>query len=138
VYIVRQGGRIDQVILPVHGAGLWSMIYGYIAVAGDGSTVRGISFYEHAETPGLGDQIENPDWRAKWRGKQLFGTDGAPQIEVVRGVAQDGIDARHQIDGISGATLTGRGVTNLVHYWTGPHGFGPYLRRIGEEQDAGE
>jgi Na+-transporting NADH:ubiquinone oxidoreductase subunit C len=136
VYIVRANGAIDQVILPVHGTGLWSTMYGYLAVAGDGTTIRGLRFYEHAETPGLGDQIDDAEWRAQWSGKQLYDEDGALRIEVVRGFAQAGDDAIHQIDGISGATLTGRGVSNLVRYWTGPHGFGPYLGKIQDESDG--
>jgi Na+-transporting NADH:ubiquinone oxidoreductase subunit C len=102
VYIVRDGEAIEQVILPVYGAGLWSTMYGYLALEADGATVRGLRFYEHAETPGLGDQLEKTD-------------------------------LQHQVDGMSGATLTGRGVTNLIRYWVGPHGFGPYLAKLAEE-----
>ena len=138
VYILRSNGAIDQVILPVHGAGLWSTMYGYLAVAGDGDTIRGIRFYEHEETPGLGDRIDDPDWRAQWSGKTLYGPDRAPQIEVVRGNVRPGDDARYQVDGISGATLTGRGVTNLVRYWSGAHGYGPYLDRLKEEFHGNE
>jgi Na+-transporting NADH:ubiquinone oxidoreductase subunit C len=138
VYIIRKEGRIEQVILPVYGTGLWSTMYGYLAIDGDGTTVRGLRFYEHAETPGLGDQIDDDAWRAKWSGKQVYGPDGVARIEVVRGIAQTGDDGSSQIDGISGATLTGRGVTNLVRYWTGPHGFGPFLSRIQDEFDGNE
>jgi Na+-transporting NADH:ubiquinone oxidoreductase subunit C len=136
VYIFRTNGAIEQVILPVYGAGLWSTLHGYLAVSGDGSTIRGLRFYEHGETPGLGDQIDDAEWRAKWPDKQLYDEHGLPRIEVVRGFVQDSDDAIHQVDGISGATLTGRGVTNLVRYWTGPHGFGPYLRKIRDEFDG--
>ena len=138
VYIIRKEGRIEQVILPVYGTGLWSTMYGYMAIAGDGTTVRGLRFYEHAETPGLGDQIDDDAWRAKWSGKQVYGPDGVARIEVVRGTAQSGADGSSQIDGISGATLTGRGVTNLVRYWTGPHGFGPFLSKIQDEFNGNE
>lgn len=133
VYLVRQGDQIEQIILPVHGSGLWSTIYGYLALQSDGSTVTGLRFYSHAETPGLGDQIDDPGWRSQWEGKQVYGEDGTPRIEVVRGFVQSGednADAQYQIDGLSGATLTGRGVMNLVRYWTGPHGFGPYLEQF--------
>jgi Na+-transporting NADH:ubiquinone oxidoreductase subunit C len=138
VYILTANGAIEQVILPVYGAGLWSTMYGYLAVAGDGLTIRGLRFYEHGETPGLGDRIDDLQWRAQWSGKQLYDQDGLPRIEVVRGFVQAGDDASHQIDGISGATLTGRGVTNLIRYWTGPHGFGPYLGKIQDESDGNE
>ena len=133
VYITREGGAIEQIVLPVHGGGLWSTMYGYLALEPDGNTVRGLRFYEHAETPGLGDQIDDAGWRAQWPGKLLFGADGQPRIEVVRGQVQPGAGAIHQVDGLSGATLTGRGVTNLLRYWTGPHGFGPYLQGLRED-----
>ena len=133
VYIVRDGGAVEQVILPVYGKGLWSTMYGYLAVEPDGVTVRGLQFYEHAETPGLGDQVEKPDWLAQWPGKRLFDDDGAPRIEVVRGQAPPGDSAVYQVDGMSGATLTGRGVGNLLQYWIGPHAFGPYLAKLANE-----
>ena len=133
VYLVSDGADLEQVILPVHGTGLWSAMYGYLALEPDGNTVRGLRFYEHAETPGLGDQIDKPAWLARWPGKRLFAADGTSRIEVVRGQVPPGDAAIHQVDGLSGATLTGRGVTDLLRYWTGPHGFGPYLERLRDE-----
>jgi Na+-transporting NADH:ubiquinone oxidoreductase subunit C len=131
VYLVRPTARVEQIILPVYGSGLWSTMYGYLALATDGTTVTGLRFYSHAETPGLGDQIDKPAWISQWAGKELFGPDGEPRIEVVRGFVQTDAasrdTARFQVDGLSGATLTGRGVTQLIRYWVGPHGFGPYL-----------
>ena len=132
VFIVRDGEQIEQVILPVYGSGLWSTMYGYLSVAPDGATVRGLKFYEHAETPGLGDGVEKDSWLSQWRGKKLFDDDGNAQIEVVRGQAMPGANQIHQVDGMSGATLTGRGVQNLLHYWIGPHGFGPYLTKLAD------
>lgn len=129
VYLVRDKGELQQIILPVHGAGLWSTMYGYLSVATDGRTVNGLRFYSHAETPGLGDQIEDPAWLEQWVGKQLYNENGEPHIEVVRGAVQDP-GSNYQIDGLSGATLTGRGVSQLVRYWVGPHGYGPYLDKI--------
>lgn len=133
VYIVKDGGEIQQYILPVHGKGLWSTMRGFLAVEADGKTVRGLRFFEHAETPGLGDQIEKESWLSLWPGREIYDDQGTPQIRVVRGQVQPGPDAIHQVDGMSGATLTGNGVTNLIRYWTGPHGFGPYLARISSE-----
>jgi Na+-transporting NADH:ubiquinone oxidoreductase subunit C len=129
VYLVKEKGEIQQIILPVYGSGLWSTMYGYLSVATDGSTVNGLRFYSHAETPGLGDQVDHPAWRAQWVGKQLYDENGAARIEVVRGPAQDR-SSSYEIDGLSGATLTGRGVTQLVRFWVGPQGFGPYLHKI--------
>jgi Na+-transporting NADH:ubiquinone oxidoreductase subunit C len=131
VYLVEKDDTIEQIILPVYGSGLWSTMFGFLSLGPDGSTVLGLRFYEHAETPGLGDQVDKPEWREKWVGKQVFASGDQPQIEVVRGFVSEGVDnAKYQVDGISGATLTGRGVTNLVRYWTGPDGFGPYLAVI--------
>jgi Na+-transporting NADH:ubiquinone oxidoreductase subunit C len=137
VYLVRDGNALDQVILPVYGAGLWSTMFGFLALDADGTTVRGLRFYEHAETPGLGDQIDKPAWRSLWPGKIIFGDGGQSQIEVIRGNVDPAASAAiHQVDGISGATLTGRGVTNLLRYWTGPDGFGPYLERLRSGDDT--
>lgn len=130
VYLVRNDESLEQIILPIYGSGLWSTMYGFLALEADGKTVRGLQFYDHAETPGLGDQIEKADWIAQWHGKQLFDERGDIRIEVVRGQTRGGSEAVYQVDGLSGATLTGRGVTNLLHYWVGPHGFGPYLQRL--------
>jgi Na+-transporting NADH:ubiquinone oxidoreductase subunit C len=134
VYQVLDGDTVSQVILPIYGTGLWSTMRGFLSLEPDGTTVRGLRFYEHAETPGLGDQIDKAAWRAQWTGKKLFADDNLPRIEVIRGfVDASSASAKHQVDGISGATLTGRGVTNLVQYWTGPHGFGPYLAKLRSE-----
>ncbi len=130
IYLEKNGDAIEQIILPISGPGLWSTMRGYLALAPDGNTVRGIRFYEHAETPGLGDQIDKADWRNLWVGKELYGDDNTPRIEVVRGFAlrdANNTNLKFQIDGLSGATLTGNGVSRLVQHWIGPEGFGPYL-----------
>jgi len=134
VYLVHKGGKrgqLDTIILPVRGKGLWSTMYGYVALSADLNTISGITFYEHGETPGLGGEIDNPDWRAGWSGKQLYNQDnqnGQPRIQVVKGQGQ----GPHQVDGVSGATLTMNGVTNLLTFWFGEHGFGPFLQRYKE------
>ena len=133
VYLVKDGDDIEQIILPVYGKGLWSTMLGYLSLAPDGNTIKGLRFYAHAETPGLGDQIDKEPWRALWVGKQVYGGGDEPQIRVVRGPVPSGAsDPQHLIDGMSGATLTGNGVSGLVRYWTGPHGFGPYLKNFRE------
>ena len=138
VYLVHTDGAIEQIILPVYGPGLWSTMRGFLAVDPDGNTVRGLRFYEHAETPGLGDQIDKPAWREQWVGKQIFANGDEPRIEVIKGFVDTGSQsAIHEIDGLAGATLTARGVTNLIRYWTGPNAFGPYLARRRAEA-AGE
>ena len=137
VYEVRdEAGRLDLVVLPVEGLGLWGTLYGFVALEGDLRTIRGLTFYEHKETPGLGGEVDNPRWKARWPGRLAFDDDLNPAIAVVKGPAGAVDEAPHAIDGLSGATITGRGVTNLVRFWLGPDGFGPYLARLREEEGA--
>ena len=137
VYLVREDDRLVKIILPVHGYGLWSTMYGFVSVTPDGAEVAAIKFYEHAETPGLGDKIEDDDWRASWDGKRLYDDAGNVALEVIKGnvLAGDPL-TQYRIDGLSGATLTGRGVSNTVRYWVGAHGFGPYLERMRRENGS--
>jgi Na+-transporting NADH:ubiquinone oxidoreductase subunit C len=135
VYLVERDGQVETVVLPVNGYGLWSTMYGYLALEGDGRTVKGITFYQHGETPGLGGEIDNPSWQAKWTGKQAIGDDGSVLIQVVKGEPR-GEGVEHQVDGLAGATLTGRGVEHLVRYWLGEQGFGPYLARLAYRQQG--
>jgi len=132
IYLVADAGQIRQVILPIEGSGLWGMMYGFLAVEADGRTVRGLQFYEHAETPGLGANVDRPAWRALWKGKKLYDTDGNPKIEIIKGHAPP--DNEYQIDGLAGATLTGRGVNQFVRYWIGDEGYGPYLQQLSEKE----
>ncbi len=131
VYLVRDGQHIRTIILPIYGYGLWSTMYGFLALKGDARTVAGLTFYEHGETPGLGDFVANPAWQARFRGKLAFDAQGRPRLSVVKGGAKPGSpDARYQVDAVSGATLTSKGVNNLLHYWLGAQGFGPFLARL--------
>jgi Na+-transporting NADH:ubiquinone oxidoreductase subunit C len=132
VYQVTEGGRLDMIVLPVEGKGLWSTLYGFLALGADTNTVRGIAFYQHGETPGLGGEIENPAWTFLWKGRKVYDSRWEPAIEVIKGKAGSPKDAPLQVDGISGATLTGKGVTCLVRRWVGPEGYGPYLAGIRE------
>jgi Na+-transporting NADH:ubiquinone oxidoreductase subunit C len=117
------------VVLPVHGYGLWSTMYAYVALDGRGERVKGVTFYSHAETPGLGAEIENPRWRDGWIGKRLVDDSGAVRFDVARGTAGGEAD-EYRVDALSGATLTGNGVENMVHYWLGEQGYGPFLARL--------
>ena len=106
-------------------------LYGFLVLEGDASTVVGLSYYDQKETPGLGGEVDNPKWKALWPGKQVYDQDGKVSIDIVKG----GVDpasplARHQVDALSGATLTSNGVENMLHFWLGEHGFGPYLSKI--------
>jgi Na+-transporting NADH:ubiquinone oxidoreductase subunit C len=133
VYLIRdpKTKQISQVVLPVYGKGLWSTLYGYLAVKKDLQTVQGLTFYEHAETPGLGGEVDNPQWKAQWVGLKLYDKEGNPAASVAKGPAPDG--SEHLVDGLSGATITARGVSNLIGYWTGPNGYGAFLKTLGEE-----
>jgi len=132
VYLARdRDGRVERVILPVHGYGLWSTMYGFLALERDANTIAGIGFFEHGETPGLGGEIDNPRWQQSWRGKQLFDADDGVAIRVLKGAVGDAAaNPEHLVDGLSGASLTTNGVHNLVRFWVGEAGFGPYLRRM--------
>ncbi|MBF4433732.1 Na(+)-translocating NADH-quinone reductase subunit C [Vibrio anguillarum] len=128
VYLVKSGDEISKVIVPVHGNGLWSMMYAFVAVETDGNTVSGITYYEQGETPGLGGEVENPSWRAQFVGKKLFDDNHQPAIKVVKGGAPAG--SEHGVDGLSGATLTSNGVQHTFDFWLGDMGFGPFLAKV--------
>ena len=131
VYLFKEGDELKKVILPVYGKGLWSTLYGFIALENDLNTVAGLTFYEHKETPGLGGEVDNPSWKAKWPGKTLRDASGDIKIEVVKGqVVEGSSSANQQVDGLSGATITSRGVSNLIRYWVSEDGFGPYLKKL--------
>ncbi len=122
VYISKKAdGSTDAIILPIQGYGLWGVMYGFLALESDGETVKNINFFKHNETPGLGGEIQNPQWTAKWQGKEL-------PINIMK----SGASNEHQIDGLSGATLTSNGVDHTVDFWTGEHGFGPFLAKVRE------
>ncbi len=126
VYIWKNdAGEIDRYIFPVRGLGLWSTLLGFIALEKDLQTVSGLTFYEHKETPGLGGEVENPTWKKLWIGKKVFDEKGQVALRVVKGSAE----GEYGVDGLSGATITSNGVTNLIHYWLGPSGFGPFIEK---------
>ncbi|MBA3582471.1 MAG: Na(+)-translocating NADH-quinone reductase subunit C [Gammaproteobacteria bacterium] len=136
VYLIRNAqGELTNIILPISGYGLWSTLHGFLALEADLHTIYGISFYEHAETPGLGGEVDNPTWKALWRGKQAFDANNQPAIRVIKGtVDAQTSDATHKVDGLAGATITSLGVSNLVKFWLGEQGFGPYLHRLKNAQ----
>jgi Na+-transporting NADH:ubiquinone oxidoreductase subunit C len=134
VYLVKNAGAIESIILPMHGYGLWSTMYGFLAVEADGQTVKSINFYDQAETPGLGGEVVNPSWRALWKGKKVYNDAGEPTLKLIKGVVDSSkAGSEFQIDGLAGATLTSNGVSNLVKYWMSAEGFAPYLDKIRKE-----
>ena len=131
VYELRDANdNLQLAILPVNGMGLWSTLYGFVALASDLETIRGLTFYEHGETPGLGGEVDNPRWKGLWVGRKAFDTNREVRIEVIRGRAGVPSEDPHRVDGLAGATMTSRGVTNLLHFWLGEEGFRPYLDRL--------
>lgn len=134
VYVVRNpDGKLDKLVLPVSGYGLWSTMYGYLVVNSDGNTIGGITFTEQGETPGLGGEVDNPKWKALWPGKKIYDADQKAAIHLIKGsVDPSRPEAVHQVDGLSGATLTSNGVTHLVQFWTGELGFQKFLGKIRE------
>ena len=116
-------------MLPIVGKGLWSTMYGFLAMEPDLKTIRGINYYEQGETPGLGGEVDNPRWKAQWKGKIAY-QDGKPAIDVVKGsVGASDPNAKYKIDGLAGATITSNGVENTVKYWLGDDGFGKFIKR---------
>lgn len=132
VYLMRDdNGYINTIILPIHGYGLWSTLYGFIALKGNTSTVIGLRFYQHAETPGLGGEVNNERWLKQWQGKEIYDGGWQPTIQLIKG----GVDHHdpttiHQVDALSGATLTNRGIENIIKFWLGDDGFGPFLANV--------
>ena len=132
IYLAKnESGQVDSIILPVHGYGLWSTMYAFLAVETDANTVKALVYYDQLETPGLGGEVENPSWKALWVGKKLFDENWNTAIKVVKGGATPG--DIHGVDGLSGATLTANGVQNTFNFWLGENGFGPYLAKVRSE-----
>ncbi|MBU2976651.1 Na(+)-translocating NADH-quinone reductase subunit C [Alteromonas sp. C1M14] len=126
VYLVHsEDGDVTRVVLPVHGSGLWDLMYGFLAVDADGQTVKELIYYQQKETPGLGGEVQNPAWQAKWDGKKLY-KDGEVAIKVKKNANPDN---PYSVDALSGATLTSTGVQNTIQYWVGEQGFGPFLKK---------
>lgn len=131
VYLVEENGSLNKIVLPIKGYGLWSTLYGFVALEADANTILGLGFYEHGETPGLGGEIDNPNWKAQWEGKKVYDSEGEVAITVLKGrVDPSSPRAQYQVDGLSGATLTGRGVHNLVQFWLGESGFKRFLDNL--------
>lgn len=135
VYVVADGDRLALVLVPVHGAGYASTLRGYVALAGDANTVRGLSYYEHGETPGVGGEVlGDEEWLGEWVGRRVRDEDGRMRIGTSReGTIGEAGDADFKVDAISGATRTTEGVGNMLRFWLGADGYGPFLRRLAEE-----
>ena len=127
IYLLKKDdGSLDKVILPIHGYGLWSTLYGFIALEDNLNDIYGLQFYQHAETPGLGAEVDNPKWKAQWKGKKLNNENGELMIQVAKTEKYKD----HHIDALAGATLTSNGVDNLVKFWMGKDGFQKFLNNL--------
>jgi Na+-transporting NADH:ubiquinone oxidoreductase subunit C len=134
IYQLENNGVLEALILPVRGYGLWSTLYGFLALKPDLNTAAGLGFYQHGETPGMGGEVDNPKWKALWPGKTMFDEAGQPNIQIVKGgVNPSNPAAGHQVDALSGASLTSRGVNRLLLFWLGDKGFGPYLAKLRQQ-----
>ncbi|MCM2351699.1 MAG: Na(+)-translocating NADH-quinone reductase subunit C [Bacteriovoracaceae bacterium] len=131
VYLVKKDGTLDQIVLHVYGKGLWSTMKGFLSLDKDALTVRGFNFYSHAETPGLGGEIDNPKWIAQWPGKKIYNEEMKPAIDVIKGNVDPSMPhAEYKIDGLSGATLTSVGVENTFLFWLSENGYAKFLTNV--------
>ena len=135
VYLHYEQQDLNAIILPVRGYGLWGTMKGYLALEPDLKTVIGLEFFEHIETPGLGGEIDNPRWKAIWKGKEIYSDSGEVLITVIKGsVDKNSSNAKYQVDGLSGATITSNGVTNLLSFWLGDMGYGPLISQLKNQE----
>ncbi len=131
IYLLKDSfNNLEKIILPIRGYGLWGTLFGYIAIDKDLNTIKGLEFYAHKETPGLGAEVDNPNWKSLWDGKSIY-KNGEVQISVIKGKVDPSNEmASYQVDGLSGATLTSRGVTNMLIFWFGESGYKETLKNI--------
>ncbi|MBL4571627.1 MAG: Na(+)-translocating NADH-quinone reductase subunit C [Gammaproteobacteria bacterium] len=137
VYLLRDGETLQRVILPIHGQGMWSTIYGFLALESDLNTIAALTISEQGETPGIGDVILNPEWQARWQGRRLYDEQRSLRFRISREVvAANTEDASYHVDGLAGATVTLNGVMNLMRYWFGPHGYSRFLQNLSETEGS--
>ena len=131
IYLYKENNNIKAVILPVRGLGLWGTLYGYLAIEPDLNTIIGLEYFSHKETPGLGAEVDNPRWKSKWRGKKIRSSSGEFKIEVIKGLVNlESPERKFQVDGLSGATITSRGVSNMLTFWLGELGYAKFLNKL--------
>jgi len=106
--------KVEYAVMPVYGYGLWNNIWGFVAVKSDFSTVQGVKFQHAGETPGLGARIESEEIQGRFKGKTIFDNGTLTSITIQKGEGQDYSGSPHKVDGMSGATLTGKGVNNML------------------------
>ena len=139
IYFYKEEGQIKAIVLPVRGLGLWGTLYGYLAIEPDLETIIGLEYHTHKETPGLGAEVDNPRWKSLWKGKKIYSQSGEVKISVIKGLVDpDSSEADYQIDGLSGATITSTGVSNMLSFWLGDLGYGKFLKKLKKELEEKE
>jgi Na+-transporting NADH:ubiquinone oxidoreductase subunit C len=130
IYQSRENDKVTGYAIPIAGKGLWGTMYGYFAIEPDAETVKGITFYRHKETPGLGAEVDKEWFQNNFVGKKLVDTNGSlVSVEVVKGyVSSTDPKAMHKVDGISGATITGKGLTTFLK--NDLQKYEPYLAKV--------
>ena len=136
VYFIMKGDTVDQVVIAVEGLGMWGTIYGFLALDRDTNTVRGLTYYDQKETPGLGGEIGNPKWQALWRGRKGFDDQWNAKITVIKGTAGAPEADPLRVDGLSGATVTSNAITRLMQFWLSDKGYGKFLRSFREDKST--
>lgn len=132
VYLVKnETGAIETVVLPIVGSGLWDLMYGYVGLEADLNTVKSVIYSDHKETPGLGAEVLNPNWKALWPGKKIYNDAGEVKAKLVKGGAK--ANDIHGVDALSGATLTSDGVTRTLQFWFGKEGYKPFIAKYRAE-----
>ena len=115
VYEFRNdSNKVEYAVMPVYGYGLWNNIWGFVAVKSDFNTVQGVKFQHAGETPGLGARIESEEIQERFKGKSIFENGSLTSIVIQKGEGNDYSANAHKVDGMSGATLTGKGVNNML------------------------
>jgi len=130
VFEVMKGDKLDMLVLPIEGKGLWGTLYGYLALDSDTTTIKGITYYDHKETPGLGGEVDNPKWKNRWPGRKAYDSDWNVAIHVIKGSAGPVAEDPYSVDGLSGATITSRGVSHMLEFWLGDDGYGLWLKGL--------
>lgn len=106
--------KIEYVVLPLHGFGLWDRIWGYVALQSDFNTIQGMVFQHKGETPGLGARIASEEIQDRYKSKKVFEGEQIASVEMMKGEGNDYASQAHKVDGMSGATLTAKGVNNML------------------------
>ncbi len=121
-----ESGTVEAYIFPMFGAGLWDWISGYIALEDDLNTIKGVAFDHKSETPGLGARITTSEVQQRFVGKKIYEGNELVSVAMVKGEGNQGL-TEHQVDGMSGATLTGKGVNSMLQTYLGY--YEPYLQQ---------